>query len=83
VGLNRREREACLDRPGRAVSAIAAPIPGEKRKRWDLVAAGQERDRDWRENPTMPTGTSEAQGPGRPAGVGEANAVFAPIRTPF
>lgn len=83
VGLNRREREACLDRPGRAVSAIAAPIPCEKRKRWDQVAARQERDRDWRENPTMPTGTSEAQGPGRPAGVGEANAVFAPIRTPF
>ena len=83
AGLNRREREACSDRPARAVSPIAAPIPGAKRKAWDQVAAKQERDREWRENPTMPTGTSEAQGAGRPAGVGEIDPVFAPIKTPF
>jgi hypothetical protein len=86
AGLNRREREACLERGGKwskEVSPIAAPIPGAKRKAWDQAAAKQERDREWRENPTMPTGTSEDQGPGRPAGIGPVSPANAPIRTPF
>ncbi|WGM38137.1 hypothetical protein [Caulobacter sp. NIBR1757] len=83
TGLNRREREACSDRPVRQVSPIAAPIPGAKRKAWDQVAAKQQRDREWRENPTIPTGTSEEQGPGYPAGVGPGSPSHAPIKTPF
>lgn len=86
VGLNRREREACLDRGGKwskEVSPIAAPIPGAKRRAWDQAAARQDRDRSYRENPTVPIGTSEDQGPGRPAGVGAGKEIFTPIKTPF
>lgn len=82
-GLNRREREACFDRPGGEVKAIAAPMAAAKRNRFDQVAAKQQRDRDWRENPTIPTGTQQDQEPGRPAGVGPASPTTVPIRTPF
>ncbi len=83
AGLTRREREACLDRPTKQAKAIDAPMSAEKRGRFDVAAAKQRRDREWRENPTMPSGTSEEQGTGRPAGVGPANPVHAPIKTPF
>ena len=86
VGLSRREREACAERGGKwnqPVRPIDAPMSAEKRSRFDRVAAKQRADRDYRENPTVPTGTSEEQGPGRPAGVGPASPVFAPIKTPF
>ena len=83
AGLTRREREACLDRPTKEAKVIDAPMSAGKRSAFDRVAAKQRRDREWRENPTMPSGTSEEQGPGRPAGVGPANPVHAPIRTPF
>lgn len=85
-GLTRREREACADRGGkwaREVGPIDAPMSAAKRKRFDQVAAKQERDREWRENPTMPTGTLEEQGPGHPAGVGPSSHSTAPIKTPF
>ncbi len=73
VGLNRREREACYDRYGRGPARAVGPtIPAEKRARWDRAAAKQQADREWRENPTVPVGTDESQGPGRPAGLGPA-----------
>jgi hypothetical protein len=86
AGLNRREREACLERGGkwaRQPEPIDAPMSAAKRSRFDLVAARQERDRAYRENPTVPTGTSEEQGPGHPAGVGPGSPIHAPIKTPF
>ena len=83
AGLNRREREACDERFGTDAKPIMAPMSAEKRSRFDRVAAKQERDRAYRENPTVPSGTSEDQGPGHPAGLGPATPLTAPIRTPF
>ncbi|RYF95503.1 MAG: hypothetical protein EON95_01170 [Caulobacteraceae bacterium] len=86
VGLNRREREACLERGGKWAKQpdpIAAPMSAAKRGRFDQAAARQDADRAYRENPTVPSGTSEERGPGRPAGVGPGDPVFEPIRTPF
>lgn len=62
AGLNRREREACFERGGkwnREVEQIAAPMAAAKRKRFDQVAAKQERDREYREAPPVPGATGE------------------------
>ena len=59
VGLSRREREACFDRPGREVKEIAAPMSAAKRNRFDQIAAKQDRDRKWRETPPIPGADEE------------------------
>ncbi|MBI1406507.1 MAG: hypothetical protein GC145_10320 [Caulobacter sp.] len=82
MGLNRREREACDDRFARTVKdkgPIGAGVDPAKRDRFDRTAARQRADREWRENPTIPTGTSEEQGAGHPAGVGPASPSHGPM----
>lgn len=82
MGLNRREREACDDRFARTVKdkgPIGAGVDPAKRDRYDRTAARQRADREWRENPTIPTGTSEEQGAGHPAGVGPASPAHGPM----
>ncbi|MBX3481812.1 MAG: hypothetical protein KF842_15580 [Caulobacter sp.] len=82
MGLNRREREACDDRFARTVKdkgPIGAGVDPDKRDRFDRTSARQRANRDWRENPTIPTGTSEEQGPGHPAGVGPASPAHGPM----
>ncbi|MDB5468678.1 MAG: hypothetical protein JWR84_238 [Caulobacter sp.] len=61
AGLNRREREACFDRPARAVDPIAAPMSAAKRQRFDQVAAKQERDREYRERPPVQGAADDAR----------------------
>jgi hypothetical protein len=72
--LTPAEREDCrkryADRPDPPQMGLATP--GDKRSRWDRQSAKQRADREWRENPTVPVGTDESQGPGRPAGLGPA-----------
>jgi hypothetical protein len=73
IKLTQAERDACDERMGRPGKGddIDAPMDAAKRKRFDQTSAKQRRDREWRENPTIPTGTSGG-GDGRPSGLGEA-----------
>lgn len=73
IRLTQAERDACDERMGRPGKGgdIDAPMDAAKRRRLDQVSAKQRRDREWRENPTIPTGASGG-GDGRPSGLGEA-----------
>jgi hypothetical protein len=69
VGLSREERAHCDERFGmRAGEAPALdPIPADKRRAFEAVAAKQEADRKYRE--AVPTGTTPASRPGFPYGL--------------
>ncbi|HYE46921.1 MAG TPA: hypothetical protein VEA44_14255 [Caulobacter sp.] len=82
--LTPAEREDCEKRyAGRPAPPMGLATPGDKRSRWDRQAARQRADRAYRENPTVPVGTDESQGPGRPAGLGPTTPLTTPIPTPF
>lgn len=75
VGLNRREKENCIERLGKDAKDapfIQAPIAGAKREAFDATAARKDRDRAWREAP-MPIGIDPKAnaGGGKPAGLGD------------
>ncbi|NBB14628.1 hypothetical protein GVN21_04540 [Caulobacter sp. SLTY] len=84
LDLTPAEREDCRKRyADRPAPPVGLATPGDKRSRWDRQAAKQRADREWRENPTVPVGTDESQGPGRPAGLGRETPATATFKTPF
>lgn len=82
VKLTAREREKCFERAGamaRKGGPVAAPIDADKRARYDRAAAKKQRDREWRERETIPTGTQEEGPDGWPAGIGPPSSTRIPI----
>lgn len=71
--LTPAEREECRKRYADRPAPPDLAVSGDERGRWARQAAKQRADREWRENPTVPAGTDESQGPGRPAGLGPAS----------